>query len=114
MDLGARGVGRVLTSPAVRCRETVEPLAALVGCEVEVAPELLEGSDPPDVIRLLEASSAGNAGMCTHGDLIPEVIELLHRRGMEILGERGNRKGSCWEIEPTPDGFRSARYHPPG
>ncbi len=113
-DVGRRDLERVLSSPALRCTETVEPLAETVGCEVEVVPELLEGSDPTAVIRLLEANSAGNVAVCTHGDLVPEVVELLHRRGMEILGETGNRKGSWWEIEPGPDGFRSATHHPPG
>lgn len=110
--LGARGLDRVLSGPAVRCTETVEPLARAIGCHLEVVRELLEGSDPTGVIRILEAGAAENMALCTHGDLIPEVIELLRRRGTEITGETGNSKGSWWEIEPGTNGFRSATYHP--
>ena len=38
------GLGRLLSSPAVRCRQTVEPLAERIGLPVEPATELAEGA----------------------------------------------------------------------
>ncbi len=106
-------VARVLSSPAVRCRQTVEPLALERGLEVETRKELREGSDPTRAIDLLEELAAEDPALCTHGDVIPEVIGLLARRGMDIAGPVGNNKGSWWELQFEDGRFVTARWHPP-
>ena len=42
--LSDRQIGRILSSPAVRCVQTVDPLAAARGVELEVEPGLAEGA----------------------------------------------------------------------
>lgn len=111
--LGGLAVGRVLSSPAVRCRQTVEPLADRLDLRVEDRPELREGADPTKAIRLLEELTEKRAALCTHGDVMPEVVQLLARRGMDIEGPTGNDKGSWWEITRKGDRFLTARWHPP-
>jgi len=108
--LGDRPVMRVMSSPAVRCIETVEPLADKVGMPVETSDLLAEGSDPVEVIRLIRAHKGGDLAICSHGDVIPEVIEILAAEGMDIDGEVGNRKGSFWALELN-GASSSARYH---
>ena len=53
--------------------------------------------------------------LCTHGNVIPPVIDRLLGRGGELVGDAtGNKKGSLWRIETAPDGtFPSATYVPP-
>ena len=51
--LASRGVERVLTSPYVRCRQTVDPLAETLGLAVEERVELAEGGglSPREYLR---------------------------------------------------------------
>ena len=46
--------------------------------------------------------------MSSHGDMIPELIRLLERRGMEIGSKPDWRKASVWVIQRTKRGFESA------
>jgi 8-oxo-dGTP diphosphatase len=112
--LAGTPVGRIYSSPARRCIETVEPLAGDVGKEVQVRTELREGADPGKLIAFMEDHAGKKAvALCGHGDVIPFVIELLHHRGMVVDGEVGTRKGSWWTIEHDGEQFTRATWHPP-
>jgi broad specificity phosphatase PhoE len=75
-------ITRVVTSPYVRCHQTVEPLAAARGLQVEERDELAEGASRQEALALL--AEPGTGAFCTHGD----VVEML-------LGEE-SPKGSTW------------------
>jgi 8-oxo-dGTP diphosphatase len=95
-------VRRILTSPYVRCRQTVDPLADALGLPVEDVPELAEGSTVEDVRRLVGSLDGETAVLCTHGDVV-----------YELLGEE-SKKGSTWVLEVAPDGGLARReYLPP-
>ena len=91
-------MGRVLTSPYTRCRQSVEPLAAALGLPVEERSELAEGSTGVDVEALTRELGAATAVLCTHGDVIGEV-----------LGEEPE-KGSTWVLD---GGLDRREYLPP-
>ena len=100
--LAPYGVQRILTSPYVRCRQTVESLARALGMPAEDRPELAEGSTTEDVLRLVGSLDGETAVLCTHGDVVHE-----------ILGEE-SKKGSTWVLEVAPDGALARReYLPP-
>jgi hypothetical protein len=40
--------------------------------------------------------------------MIPEVIKILQRRGMEINSKPDWRKAAVWVVEHTKNGFKSA------
>lgn len=108
--LGELGIEGILSSPASRCVQTVEPLAARLGLDVVEQPDLWEGSPIPHVMALLdEQRDRGAVAACSHGDVIPEVIETLAQAGTTITG-RGCAKGSVWVLEHDGDGWASARY----
>lgn len=94
--------GRVLSSPAVRCIATVEPLADRLGLKVEADDRLMEGATAADVESLLR--EADSAAVCTHGDVIPLLLRRLTEQGM--APQQGLRwaKASTWVIERGPDG----------
>jgi broad specificity phosphatase PhoE len=48
-------VTRVVSSPAVRCIETVEPFAEQLGLEIELREELAEGAGRAAALRLFRA-----------------------------------------------------------
>ncbi len=106
--LGETGVTRILSSPALRCRQTVEPLAAQWGLPLEIDPRLAEGGDPDAAWELTRSLAGQTALLCSHADLIPGLVARLgpsHPAGLEC------EKGSVWIVEGPPAG--RARYLAP-
>ncbi len=91
-NLAELPVSQVRSSPAVRCVQTVEPLAAALDMSVLVDPELMEGH--PIVLPQDE----GVFVLCAHGDNIPAALTEL---GIEW---HACRKGSCWLLRFDDDG----------
>ncbi|MDQ3739129.1 MAG: histidine phosphatase family protein [Actinomycetota bacterium] len=100
------------SSPYVRCRQTLEPLAARLGIDVVDDEALREGAAFDDTLRLLGGLPDG-AVCCSHGDVIPETIAGLHRRGMRVDAEPVWSKGSVWLLERDGDEFTMADLWPP-
>jgi 8-oxo-dGTP diphosphatase len=105
-------VTRVVSSPYVRCIETVAPLAAKLGLAVERREELAEGHGINRVVELL-ASLPDHGVACSHGDIIPAVIDALVRQGMQVEGEPDWRKGATWVLDRDGDEFVRAKALPP-
>jgi 8-oxo-dGTP diphosphatase len=99
--LAELGTERLLSSPYLRCTQTLEPAAEKLGLPIEERDELAEGSTRTDVLRLVEARSETTA-LCTHGD----VLEAL-------LPGRRCQKGSIWVVEVRDGELRPDRYLPP-
>ena len=107
-----RPVRAIWSSLAVRCAQTVGPLAHRVGCEVELRDELTEGARAALMLELIRAEVIldGDIVMCSHGDLIPEVLNTLLREGMVVIGGRGCEKASIWSLEARGRAIVSATY----
>jgi 8-oxo-dGTP diphosphatase len=90
--------GRILSSPFARCMQTVEPLAARTGRVVEATPALGEAQPFEPVLDLL-ATLPDESVLCSHGDLIPDVIDALIRRGTHLQGAPSWKKGSVWVLD---------------
>jgi 8-oxo-dGTP diphosphatase len=106
-------LSRVLSSPYVRCRQTVEPLAAARALPIEDREELAEGAGPDPTLKLvLELADAG-AALCSHGDVIGAVLDRLAAAGVVSPGRVRFEKGSTWLLEVTGDRITAARYLPP-
>jgi 8-oxo-dGTP diphosphatase len=67
--LATDDVRRVVSSPYVRCVQTVEPLAAALGLEVELDDRLAEGAGHSAQALLEEEGVVA----CTHGDVIYDL-----------------------------------------
>jgi 8-oxo-(d)GTP phosphatase len=111
--LGDRKIERVLSSPAVRCVETVRPLAGGRGLSVEPRDELLEGAPLDGALSLVDDLASEPAVLCAHGDLIPEIVRTLERRGVVLGRDRGWKKASTWILEREAGLVVRARYLPP-
>ncbi|MCB0952676.1 MAG: histidine phosphatase family protein [Microthrixaceae bacterium] len=97
-QLCAAPISRVLSSPLPRCIETVEPLAQKLGLTLEVNDALREGADPALTWSLIEDLGASTVVMCSHGDVIPEILSRSERRGTRVAEPRGFSKGSIWTL----------------
>jgi broad specificity phosphatase PhoE len=106
---------RILSSPYLRCLETVGPLASAAGLEVEEEPRLAEGYGRPALDLVRSLSYAGeNAVLCSHGDVIPDVLAALAHEDRVDLGPAPRvEKASVWVLRGEGGRFSSARYLPP-
>ena len=70
---------RILSSPYVRCVQTVQPLGDELGLKVEEVEELAEGAGPA-AVALVRRFRDRPVALCTHGDIVPEVLilSLIH------------------------------------
>jgi len=113
--LDAAGTSRLISSPHVRCTETLEPLAARTGATIEVDERLREGRRFEGVLDLL-AELPAHAVLCSHGDVIPDTIDALVRRGLDVRSAPEWRKASVWVLNRTNQGrfSRATVWPPPG
>jgi 8-oxo-dGTP diphosphatase len=74
-------VRRVVSSPYVRCVETVEPLAAALGLPVEPDDRLAEGAGGAARELLREDGVLA----CTHGDIVEELIGRGLKKGAAVV-----------------------------
>jgi len=113
--LAGRPVKRILSSPAVRCVDTVVPLGRALGLPVETSDELAEGSHVAgsfDLLRSL-AAAEGDSVLCSHGDVIPGLLWVLAQYGVDIPELGRCKKGSIWELEVSDGRVVGAAYRHP-
>ncbi|MCL2393166.1 MAG: histidine phosphatase family protein [Acidimicrobiaceae bacterium] len=104
---------RVLASPYRRCIETVEPLASQLGLSVEITEDLAEGSGAT-ALALVRALADEKVALCTHGDVIPDVLVPLADEDRVDLGHHPKQaKGCAWVLEHSHGSFIRATYLPP-
>ena len=112
-DLSTSGASRIISSPAVRCIETLLPLSRALGVDVESDPRLFEGTEAEGVLEVISELGATPAVLCTHGDVIPALLDDLRRNGVELTSMPTWPKASTWVLEGTDLAIELARYVPP-
>jgi broad specificity phosphatase PhoE len=112
--LADRSVRRIVSSSAIRCLQTVEPLANALGLNVEPDDRFVEGADPAAALAALFELDADDGLACSHGDIIPVLLRHLVAEGMEIDGDLRDQKGSVWILDTTTGRVTRGHYLPPG
>jgi len=97
------GATRLLSSPYVRCVQTLEPAAARLGLAIEERDELAEGASADEVKALLGELGGSVPAISTHGDVIENLLGP----------QRKCKKGAVWVLEASGGDVRSERYLPP-
>jgi 8-oxo-dGTP diphosphatase len=113
--LAPYAVQQVLSSPLLRCIQTVEPLARRLGLPIEHS-EALGPQGDEDAARLLGALARAThtVAVCTHGETIEALQRRLGRSPKLGFGPGGaHEKGSAWLLHATGGRFTSATYLPP-
>lgn len=108
------GPSELVSSPHLRCRQTLEPLADATGLEIRIDPRIEEDSPLERSLAALEDAS-DNAVMCSHGDVIPDVLNGLLRRGMDIDPDAplALRKAAAFVLHREGGRFVRAEYLAP-
>jgi exopolyphosphatase/guanosine-5'-triphosphate,3'-diphosphate pyrophosphatase len=106
-------IERIVSSPHVRCRKTVEPLAAARELPLELDQRLAEGEPVAKALDLVLGLGNRPTLLCSHGDLIPALLGELEARGLRLEDPLRCEKGSTWVIEGAEPSRARARYQPP-
>ena len=101
--LACFGPVRLVSASPLRCRQTLGPLAASLGLEVEVDIAFNEDADPDraaDLVRDL-STGAGATVICSQGKLIPPLLATLARSDGRSYA---TAKGAGWVLSFGPSG----------
>jgi phosphohistidine phosphatase SixA len=107
------GITRLLASPFARCVQTLVPLGDELGVRVEAEPRLAEGQDVVEVLALAKELRGTSAVFCSHGDVIPDLLEALVATGTKLKDELRWQKASTWVLTWDGDHLAKGRYRPP-
>ncbi|MBA3266858.1 MAG: histidine phosphatase family protein [Acidimicrobiia bacterium] len=111
--VAGRDIDAVVSSPFVRCVETVQPLADKLGLEVEAASGLAEGASCDEALALVHRLASTTSVLCSHGDVIGIILDALAADGIDLPSDYPCAKGSTWEFQTTDGRIAGARYLPP-
>ncbi len=95
-------VTTVVSSPLTRCVQTVEPLADDLGLAVASDDRLAEGAPPEDTAALLRDVAPGTV-LCSHGDVIGNLVERWADLGLVDRHTASWAKGSTWVVQLDGD-----------
>jgi 8-oxo-dGTP pyrophosphatase MutT (NUDIX family)/broad specificity phosphatase PhoE len=100
---------RLFAATPLRCRQTLEPLAEVVGLPIVTDAAFAEPAEVDDVpakakaaaARLIELRDGPRAVVCSQGKVIPTLVALLH--GDEDPQPYKTPKGSGWVLTWSGD-----------
>ena len=113
VDLEAAAVERLVSSPSTRCVQTLEPLAARLSLPLERDERLAEGASAREVLELTGELGDSRAVVCSHGDVIPDLLDALLAAGIRLRDDLRWQKASTWELHHEGGRFTKGRYRPP-
>jgi phosphohistidine phosphatase SixA len=110
--LGSVDLQRLISSPYLRCTQTFGPLAAVLDLPVEDHDALAEGASLATGMALIEELIAADTtvALCSHGDVIPEMLSGLARRGAALDPSGACPKGSIWVLDVAEGAVTAAAY----
>lgn len=110
--LGNKKIARIVSSPFVRCRQTVEPLAERLRLPVDLSDALAEGASLTDALRLIEKFAHESTVLCSHGDVLGLLMQHYQHAGVPLDDDR-LEKGSVWVLRVDDAGVNAAKYLAP-
>jgi 8-oxo-dGTP diphosphatase len=111
--LASLAPGRILSSPFLRCVQSMAPLGEALGLEVENSPSLTPdaGTAANKLVLGVSAHGSGAVVVCTHGEVIHDLQSSLGKQAPPNFNAHAPReKASIWELERTSGRFVSAIY----
>jgi 8-oxo-(d)GTP phosphatase len=107
---------RIISSPFLRCRQSVSPLAHAMGLSVRESSSLVPDAGAAAAILALNVSfnGKGTIVLCTHGEVIHDLQSRLGPDGpANFTTDAPREKGSVWVLEREDRRFVSATYLSP-
>ncbi|MEN8239017.1 MAG: NUDIX hydrolase [Actinomycetota bacterium] len=111
----AHPITRIGSSNYVRSVDTVKPFAKRLGIPLELEAALVEGSHPHRIVGLIADLQEEAAILCSHGDVIADLVGHLFAEGVPMKGPKEWTEGSVWELRTIAGRVVSGKYvRPPG
>jgi phosphohistidine phosphatase SixA len=114
-NLAALATPRLLSSPFLRCQQTLRPLAMRSGLSIEDNDLLAPNARTSRLDDFLTDPALDGAVLCTHGETLTALMDRWLRHGtVQLPADRAGlppgttEKGAAWII--VDDGVRSAYY----
>ena len=108
--LGELPVLRILSSPSLRCRQTVLPLAVALGLDVEPQRELTAQAAPDDVLGLLADPATAAAVLCTHRETLQALFAHLAAPAAAVAGVTAMPMAAVWTVRGSVAGPAPAHW----
>jgi len=105
-------ISAIYSSPFLRCMQTVEPLAEARKLKVRSESGLAEGRGLEPAYSFFKDPKLDGVVLCTHGDIIYELVEDLTKRRVLPAFREDMDKGSTWVVEVRSGAPVKARYIP--
>jgi phosphohistidine phosphatase SixA len=102
--LAKLGVTRLLTSPSVRCQQTLFPAADQLLAVVQPVAALAPDAPMVDLLQLLASPAADAAALCTHRETLESLSLAWKPAWCQLTGSAapdlsGTPKGGCWIVD---------------
>jgi phosphohistidine phosphatase SixA len=110
--LGSSPISEIWSSPYLRCVQSVEPLAKARKLKVQETRHLAEGARLKGAYRFIEDPDLDDTVLCTHGDVIMELVDDLIRRRIVKASQAAYDKAATWAVEVEDGSPVGARYIP--
>ena len=92
-------VDRILSSPTLRCQQTVQPLARDRFLQVEPLAALGVDADPGQLRAAFWDRALRNTVLCIHGETIGRFLTLLVADGLAVEDRLDWPDGSTWLLQ---------------
>ena len=110
--LAAAGATAVVSSPYLRCVQTVEPLAALLGVPIETTDGLAEGAGSLEAADIVADAPAGTV-LCSHGDVLQDLVWRLAAMNAPVDPRLPFQKAGLLLLSREGSSITGASYEPP-
>ncbi len=104
-------LSQLVSSPYLRCVQTLEPLAAAIDLPIDTTELLSEGGVGARVVELLLSLSRHEpVACCTHGDVLFDVIRTVADSGVPLDGPYDVPVASAWILDVEGDRFTGGQF----
>jgi phosphohistidine phosphatase SixA len=94
-------VDRILSSPTLRCQQTMQPLARDHFLQVEPLAALGLDASPTQLRAVFWDRRLRNVALCTHGEVIGRLLAELVAEGLVVEDPLDWPEGSTWLLQRT-------------
>jgi len=109
--LQEEGPARLVSSPYLRCVQTLEELARALDLAIETTELLAEGADGATALDLvLSLGRAESVVCCTHGDVLFDLMHEVTAAGVTLDGPLDAPVASTWALEVVDGQVGGARF----
>jgi len=105
-------VERIISSPYIRCRQTLVPLDDMLSIGIEEDERLAEAGKLKDTMALISELRGQAAVLCTHGGNIGDLIRHLATESVPLEGDLAWQKSSIWTLKTGKGRILSGTYQP--